>query len=61
MAKNPGLIVETKTGKIGRTYNKKGLINGKVPVYVESDDKSSYSDIAILCDPKTIIQKGIID
>ncbi len=60
MAKNPGLIVETKTGKTGRTFTKKGLINGKVPVYVIVDE-NSYSDIAMLCDPKTLIQKGIID
>lgn len=60
MKKNPGLIVETKTGKIGRTYKKKGLINGKVPVYVEIGDKL-YSETAMLCDPKTLIQKGFID
>lgn len=60
MAKNPGVIVETKTGKIGRTFNNKGLINGKVPVYLEIDE-NSYTDKAILCDPKNLKQIGFID
>jgi len=31
----PGYLVEHKSGKTGRTYHSKGLINGKVPVYME--------------------------
>lgn len=34
MAKNPGYLVTTKRGLQGRTYHSKGLINGKVPVYL---------------------------
>lgn len=58
--KNPGYIVETKTGKIGRTYHSKGLINDKVPVYLKIDE-FKYSDNAILCDPKTLKQVGFFD
>lgn len=53
--KNPGMIVETKTGKIGRTYNSKGLINGKVPVYI------GESETPILCDLTTLKRIGFID
>lgn len=31
----PGYLVEHKSGKVGRTYHSKGLINGKVPVYID--------------------------
>jgi hypothetical protein len=34
MGKNSGIIVRTKAGKLGRTYLSKGIINGKVPVYL---------------------------
>jgi hypothetical protein len=30
---NPGMLVTTKKGLRGRTYNSKGLVNGKIPVY----------------------------
>ncbi len=60
MAKNLGLIVQTKTGKTGRTYHNKCIINGKVPVYLEVDNKS-YSDKAILCEPNSLKQIGFID
>lgn len=32
--KRPGYLVETKSGKQGRTYHNKGTINGKIPVYL---------------------------
>lgn len=35
MTSNSGYIVLTKHGKQGRTYHNKGLINNKVPVYLE--------------------------
>ena len=50
-----GFLVETKSGKKGRTYHNKGLINGKVPVYVDGEEKP------ILCDPTTLKQIGFID
>ena len=72
--KNSGQLVKTKDGKIGRTYNSKGLINGKIPVYLAisferlpvkggafEDFPSEYSEKAILCDPKTLKPFGMID
>lgn len=56
-----GCVVETKAGKIGRTFHSKGLINEKVPVYLETDKKFIYSESAILCDPDTLKIKGYID
>ena len=44
-----GYIVKTKKGFIDRTYHYKGLVNGKVPVYLEKEDKSGYEKTAILC------------
>lgn len=35
--KNSGYIVETKEGKLGRTYHSKGLVNGKIPVYLATE------------------------
>jgi hypothetical protein len=58
--KNSGYIVETKDGKKGRTYHSKGLINKKVPVYLEVAP-FQYATQAILCDPKTLKQRGFID
>ena len=58
--KKPGFLVTTKKGKKGRTYHTKGLINNKVPVYLETKDKS-YSEHAILCDPMTLQRNGFID
>lgn len=67
--KNPGMEVITKSGKRGRTYNNKGLIQGKVPVYLCTLMKPSrgvevcveYSEQAILCDPATLKTIGFID
>lgn len=62
MRGNPGKIVIIKGGKRGRTFNVKGLINGKVPVYLEQDDKPlHWHEQAILCDPKTMTIIGHID
>jgi len=52
---NPGYLVETKNGKKGRTYHSKGLINGKIPVYIEGEEKP------ILCIPDTLKLKGYVD
>ena len=56
---NSGFLVKTKTGKRGRTYHSKGMINGKVPVYLEVDN--NFSDNAILCYPNTLKTIGFID
>ena len=34
MNDNSGYLVKTKTGKQGRTYHNKEMINGKIPVYL---------------------------
>lgn len=60
MGQNSGYIVETKSGKKGRTFHNKGMINGKIPVYLERD-KFKYESNAILCDPQTLKTIGFID
>jgi len=47
MQKNPGKLVETKSGKIGRTFNSKGLINGKVPVYLATSFFGDHENAGI--------------
>lgn len=58
---NAGYVVETKDGKRGRTFHKKGFVNGKVPVYLETDKRFTYSESAILCNHDTLTIKGFID
>ncbi len=59
--KEAGYLVEhLKTGKIERTYHSKGLINGKVPVYLEIE-KNKYSEAAILCKSENLKNIGFID
>ncbi|MDQ3047071.1 MAG: hypothetical protein M3R27_05945 [Bacteroidota bacterium] len=60
MVKNPGYIVTTRDGKQGRTYHKKGFVNGKCAVYLY-DDKGIESKTGTLCDPSTLSVKGFID
>ncbi len=67
--KKSGYIVETKSGKLGRTIHEKGVVNGKIPVYLaikiheDKDVKISllYSEKAILCNPATLKKIGFID
>lgn len=69
--KKSGYLVETKAGKLGRTIHEKGIINGKIPVYLATDIREhkesglkvpfKFSNKAILCDPKTLKQIGFID
>jgi hypothetical protein len=58
--KNSGYLIKTKTGKLGRTFHSKGMINNKLPVYLEADN-NNYNQNAILCDPKTVKVIGFID
>jgi hypothetical protein len=37
LMKNPGYLVKTPDGRIGRTKNRDGLVNGKVPVYIATE------------------------
>ena len=61
---NSGVIVIIKSGKKGRTYHKKGFINGKVPVYLEQNEgQLDFSDkvVAVLCVPESLKIIGYID
>jgi len=55
--RNPGYLVETKTGVKGRTYHREGIVNKKMVVHVMVDDK----DVKMLCDPKTVKIIGYVD
>lgn len=55
-----GYLVTTKKGLKGRTYHSKGLVNEKLPVYLENED-GSFKKAALLCDPKTVTRNGFID
>jgi len=57
MSKDSGCLVETKTGKQGRTYHREGLVNKKMVVHVEVDGK----DIKMLCNPHSVKIIGYID
>lgn len=57
MSINSGYLVETKTGKRGRTYHREGLVGKKTVVHVEINGKT----MKMLCDPKTIRVTGYID
>ena len=57
MSINSGYIVETKTGKKGRTYHRNNFVNKKTIVYMEVDGK----EIKMLCDPKSLKIIGYID
>lgn len=67
---NPGYVVRLKDGRTGRTYHSKGLVNGKVPVYLDKETvigkggievAASYEDKAILCRKETVTIVGYID
>lgn len=59
---NPGKLVLTKSGKRGRTFDEKGLVKEKVPVYLEKTEKKfDFGTDAILCDPESLKIIGYID
>ncbi len=51
---NAGMLVETNTGKRGRTYSHEEYINGKIKVHLFNGDK-------ILCSPEKLKVIGFID
>ena len=62
MRKNSGLIVRTKSGEIGRTWNIRDYINGKIVVQLEKDTGSFIFDgEQVLCRPETLKIIGRID
>jgi hypothetical protein len=56
--KNPGYLVETKTGKKGRTYHREGLVNKKTVVHVEDEDGKITK---FLCESKSLKIIGYFD
>ena len=50
-----------KSGRIGRTYDKDEPINGKIPVYFETDEKNVYESRATLCNSYNLVVLGFID
>lgn len=58
MSKDAGYLVETKSGKKGRTYHREGLINKKMVVHIENEDGK---ELKMLCDPKTVKIIGFAD
>ncbi len=68
--KNPGMLVKTMSGNIGRTYNNKGTVRGKIPVYLSIDKVTEdkifsvpmiFSEEGLLCTPDTLKCLGYID
>ena len=59
---NSGKIVRhLKNGKRGRTFNNKGIINGKIPVYFEMDKRFIFEEKAVLCSVENLEICGMID
>lgn len=70
MMGNPGYAVKLSDGRTGRAYHNKGLVNGKIPVYLDKDTVTgkhghsiaiSYREQAILCRKETVTIVGYID
>jgi hypothetical protein len=59
MSIDSGYLVETKTGKQGRTYHRDKKVNGKVVVYVEVEGKQE--PLKMLCTPETVKIIGFVD
>jgi len=60
--KNSGKLVRhLKNDKRGRTYNNKEMINGKVPVYFETDKRFVFKEKATLCNVENLEICGMID
>jgi len=57
MSIDAGYLVETKTGKKGRTYHKEKKINKKTVVHIDVDGK----DVKMLCDPNSLKIIGFVD
>jgi len=61
MSKDSGYLVETKTGKQGRTFHRERLLNGKLIVYVEVEEEKKIEMKKFLCDPQTVKIIGYVD
>ena len=54
------LVETTKTGKKGRTYHGENPINGKIRVYLMTDN-FELTGQKMLCDPEGLKKIGFID
>jgi hypothetical protein len=64
--RQPGMLVITKSGKLGRTYNKEMPVKGKLIVHLLDDTFQPVLGLAgqpikLLCEPASLILKGYID
>lgn len=71
--KNAGMLVETKSGQIGRTFNSKERVNGKIAVYIAieftnigTEDEplkipTKFQEQALLCEPSSLEVVGYLD
>lgn len=67
--KKSGRIVRTLDGRTGRTFNDKGMVNGKIPVFIttkEIDSKGmlvpvEFSKEGTLFSPYELTTIGMID
>jgi len=55
------LVMHKKTKRRGRIFYAKGLINGKVPVYFETEKDFIFEKKASLCALENLIVIGYID
>jgi hypothetical protein len=68
---NPGHLVQTKSGKVGRTFNRDPEVDGKIPVYLAEDftpkdiadgfEPKTFNGPKLLCSPETLKIIGFID
>ena len=55
------IVMHRKSGRIGRTYDNDLPINGKIPVYFETDENNVYESRATLCNSYNLVVLGFID
>lgn len=60
-SKSGKIVMHRKSGRIGRTYDKDELINCKIPVYFETNEKNVYESRATLCNSYNLVVLGFID
>jgi hypothetical protein len=68
---NPGNLVQTKSGKVGRTKNSDPEVDGKIPVYLAENfetkdiadgfEPKTFDGPKLLCSPETLTVIGFID
>ena len=59
--KSGKIVMRRKSGRIGRIYDNYEPINGKIPVYFETNEKNVYESRATLCNSYNLVVLGFID